>query len=154
MSWCQTSMWLKTPNHRALTSEAHPCPTSCALCQGRACTRVIYQVIRRRTAVFACLNSWRKISLNQSRSERRSRSPIRLLPQALVSGLAENSRSRHSDDPAARNMIVITQPNATEEQIQRIVTRVREFGDRKSTRLNSSHRCISYAVFCLKKKTT
>src|ERR1017187_98253 len=23
--------------------------------------------------------------------------------------------------------------------------------DRKSTRLNSSHRCISYAVFCLKK---
>src|SRR5437762_4722260 len=26
--------------------------------------------------------------------------------------------------------------------------------DRKSTRLNSSHRCISYAVFCLKKKIT
>src|SRR5437762_9301124 len=25
--------------------------------------------------------------------------------------------------------------------------------DRKSTRLNSSHRCSSYAVFCLKKKT-
>src|SRR5437868_7866603 len=27
-------------------------------------------------------------------------------------------------------------------------------GDRKSTRLNSSHVSISYAVFCLKKKTT
>src|SRR4051794_41322934 len=26
--------------------------------------------------------------------------------------------------------------------------------DRKSTRLNSSHMSISYAVFCLKKKTT
>src|SRR5437868_8708781 len=26
------------------------------------------------------------------------------------------------------------------------------FGDRKSTRLNSSHVSISYAVFCLKKK--
>src|SRR5437763_9603499 len=26
-------------------------------------------------------------------------------------------------------------------------------GDRKSTRLNSSHRCISYAVFRLQKKT-
>src|SRR5437879_4596775 len=26
--------------------------------------------------------------------------------------------------------------------------------DRKSTRLNSSHRCISYSVFCLKKKKT
>src|SRR5258708_24044135 len=28
-----------------------------------------------------------------------------------------------------------------------------ELGDRKSTRLNSSHQIISYAVFCLKKKT-
>src|SRR5437762_6743769 len=28
----------------------------------------------------------------------------------------------------------------------------RQTRDRKSTRLNSSHRCISYAVFCLKKK--
>src|SRR5260221_5376789 len=27
------------------------------------------------------------------------------------------------------------------------------WGDRKSTRLNSSHTVISYAVFCLKKKT-
>src|SRR5256885_9894121 len=27
-------------------------------------------------------------------------------------------------------------------------------GDRKSTRLNSSHLVISYAVFCLKKKNT
>src|SRR5258708_14969490 len=27
-------------------------------------------------------------------------------------------------------------------------------GDRKSTRLNSSHQIISYAVFCLKKKIT
>src|SRR3712207_8475897 len=30
----------------------------------------------------------------------------------------------------------------------------RQFGDRKSTRLNSSHANISYAVFCLKKKKT
>src|SRR5690606_10608365 len=32
--------------------------------------------------------------------------------------------------------------------------RDRLHGDRKSTRLNSSHVKISYAVFCLKKKTT
>src|SRR5258708_21173933 len=31
--------------------------------------------------------------------------------------------------------------------------RERHGGDRKSTRLNSSHQIISYAVFCLKKKT-
>src|SRR5688500_19948847 len=30
----------------------------------------------------------------------------------------------------------------------------RQWRDRKSTRLNSSHLVISYAVFCLKKKTT
>src|SRR3712207_8047820 len=30
----------------------------------------------------------------------------------------------------------------------------RRVGDRKSTRLNSSHANISYAVFCLKKKKT
>src|SRR5688572_31573850 len=29
-----------------------------------------------------------------------------------------------------------------------------DLADRKSTRLNSSHSQISYAVFCLKKKTT
>src|SRR3712207_7469694 len=32
------------------------------------------------------------------------------------------------------------------------ILRIKE--DRKSTRLNSSHANISYAVFCLKKKTT
>src|SRR5438034_7199795 len=31
--------------------------------------------------------------------------------------------------------------------------RLRKGRDRKSTRLNSSHTVISYAVFCLKKKT-
>src|ERR1017187_7000631 len=35
--------------------------------------------------------------------------------------------------------------------VKRCVHRARRLLDRKSTRLNSSHRCISYAVFCLKK---
>src|SRR5437762_9063289 len=35
----------------------------------------------------------------------------------------------------------------TSKEIQKRIAQ-----DRKSTRLNSSHRCISYAVFCLKKK--
>src|SRR5437764_6885074 len=39
--------------------------------------------------------------------------------------------------------------------LEHLAARLRKAGlveDRKSTRLNSSHRCISYAVFCLKKK--
>src|SRR2546426_1685520 len=35
-----------------------------------------------------------------------------------------------------------------------VVCRGLRIGDRKSTRLNSSHLVISYAVFCLKKKKT
>src|SRR2546429_7030702 len=35
-----------------------------------------------------------------------------------------------------------------------VVFVARLYGDRKSTRLNSSHGYISYAVFCLKKKKT
>src|SRR2546430_9855049 len=35
---------------------------------------------------------------------------------------------------------------------QAVAAETSELGDRKSTRLNSSHSQISYAVFCLKKK--
>src|SRR2546430_5324993 len=60
--------------------------------------------------------------------------------------------------------VILSHYTATEEFLQRVkqlnITSVlndREFGehlDRKSTRLNSSHSQISYAVFCLKKKTS
>src|SRR2546421_4889625 len=38
------------------------------------------------------------------------------------------------------------------ERHYRAIESIRAFQDRKSTRLNSSHDQISYAVFCLKKK--
>src|SRR5258708_10041434 len=37
-------------------------------------------------------------------------------------------------------------------RVDTFVDEPRKYGDRKSTRLNSSHQIISYAVFCLKKK--
>ena len=40
---------------------------------------------------------------------------------------------------------------ATEQNLAKSLSKKR---DRKSTRLNSSHANISYAVFCLKKKNT
>src|SRR5438034_3756616 len=49
-------------------------------------------------------------------------------------------RTRHDRGPHARH-----DPGASRP-------RVRPTIDRKSTRLNSSHTVISYAVFCLKKK--
>src|ERR1017187_10810385 len=40
-----------------------------------------------------------------------------------------------------------------EGMVRQLEDELREYDqDRKSTRLNSSHRCISYAVFCLTKK--
>src|SRR3712207_7274892 len=56
----------------------------------------------------------------------------RLLPGGLQGGLAEPGRRRLPLGPGHR------------DEGQRL--------DRKSTRLNSSHANISYAVFCLKKK--
>src|SRR5258708_25201088 len=60
-------------------------------------------------------------------------------------------RVAEDDDPAlfdqrhaAVEVEEVAQPHHLKEQ------RVQE--DRKSTRLNSSHQIISYAVFCLKKK--
>src|SRR5437764_3026296 len=47
--------------------------------------------------------------------------------------------------------VVFGQSNQISSDYGLIVVNIR---DRKSTRLNSSHRCISYAVFCLKKKNT
>src|SRR5690348_17439548 len=43
-----------------------------------------------------------------------------------------------------KRVLVIAKPDKAKEAL--------EAGDRKSTRLNSSHPSISYAVFCLKKK--
>src|SRR5437762_9022867 len=47
-------------------------------------------------------------------------------------------------------LLALPYPSRAEPSAQAIQPVVR--ADRKSTRLNSSHRCISYAVFCLKKK--
>src|SRR3712207_7362831 len=44
------------------------------------------------------------------------------------------------------------QASGNKDQERRIVSYINETRDRKSTRLNSSHANISYAVFCLKKK--
>src|SRR3712207_8570657 len=41
-----------------------------------------------------------------------------------------------------------------EEVLEHVAAVAQLAGDRKSTRLNSSHANISYAVFCLKKKKT
>src|SRR2546429_3740781 len=52
-----------------------------------------------------------------------------------------------------RSQFVFRRLTTRETQAGTLTTVSRMIRDRKSTRLNSSHGYISYAVFCLKKKT-
>ena len=58
-----------------------------------------------------------------------------------------------TDKPFGVNLTILPtiKPVPYDEYAQAIVASGVKI-DRKSTRLNSSHRCSSYAVFCLKKK--
>src|SRR3712207_8955844 len=56
-------------------------------------------------------------------------------------GYGKSTRPKEMDQPASENEPIV------DTEVAR-----RDVGDRKSTRLNSSHANISYAVFCLKKK--
>src|SRR3712207_7071594 len=64
-------------------------------------------------------------------------------------GPAAERAERHAGSRRARGADVL--PARAGQHAGVRAARVRE--DRKSTRLNSSHANISYAVFCLKKKT-
>src|SRR5437764_14645427 len=54
--------------------------------------------------------------------------------------------TKSQSERRTRNMPVVDVVNLDGKKVGQVEL------DRKSTRLNSSHRCISYAVFCLKKK--
>src|SRR5258708_27345300 len=58
-----------------------------------------------------------------------------------------------ADHPALRNAYVTLHGDLGAGKTTLVRHWLRALGDRKSTRLNSSHQIISYAVFCLKKKT-
>src|SRR5438045_6090190 len=67
-------------------------------------------------------------------------------PREHGSGAAEDDRGA----PAGAE--IDQGDRAPDHEGRDAVARAGELGDRKSTRLNSSHLGISYAVFCLKKK--
>src|SRR3712207_7961265 len=56
-------------------------------------------------------------------------------------------------DGVARSLLITAEVASDLVGVVAIGTCEQNLADRKSTRLNSSHANISYAVFCLKKKT-
>src|SRR5256885_6891951 len=86
------------------------------------------------TTLFRSLDPGRAEHLERAHVEEGGARQLRAASQALHhergnSMLSQKHRSRQPDQAAAGG----------------------QYGDRKSTRLNSSHLVISYAVFCLKK---
>src|SRR5437879_6361241 len=87
------------------------------------------------------IQSWAEALVRQRAEDFRKDSPgIQCLPW----GPAESTSARKTKIVQAPGLILMLDEALTYRQIF--------MEDRKSTRLNSSHRCISYAVFCLKKK--
>src|SRR2546422_4951548 len=67
--------------------------------------------------------------------------------KVLLARLSTHKRGGHGSDSPISRMIYAHEVFLSRCELVRR-------GDRKSTRLNSSHGYISYAVFCLKKKKT
>src|SRR3712207_6874768 len=92
---------------------------------------------------------------------------IRRPPRSTLFPYTTLFRSDHGEDHRVEALHVdraaapqVPVPDLTAERVDRPLGRVGRHDvevavheDRKSTRLNSSHANISYAVFCLKKKT-
>src|SRR6266508_5404132 len=82
---------------------------------------------------------------------RRRRRLVKGRPRQRVRQL-ETAPSRQEAGPLGLRKRLVRFPLRLERGPQRLLLARIARGDRKSTRLNSSHVAISYAVFCLKKK--
>src|SRR2546422_4562051 len=101
--------------------------------------------------MLSCANAsdGRTTVASASRALSRARDDI---ARSVAQAGADCNRLRpvRAEIPSARRRFLLeATPTEGTGAMERAMT-----GDRKSTRLNSSHGYISYAVFCLKKKKT
>src|SRR3712207_7383104 len=89
--------------------------------------------------------------------ERHKASLEREMLKTETSSIPEESKLKHSDDYREK---IVHDKERFQDKVHEKISKVSSDNekiegtskDRKSTRLNSSHANISYAVFCLKKK--
>src|SRR5256885_12522888 len=85
---------------------------------------------------------------------------IRRPPRSTLFPYTTLFRSKEAERPRGRVQYKSCSPRPAFNSLDPRCARIRDIhedlgiADRKSTRLNSSHLVISYAVFCLKKKKT
>src|SRR5688572_31352088 len=89
----------------------------------------------------------------------RHQSVYRLMEQGNIDALLVYGSGRYASDvywlsdwPSSREAYVLFQTGKEPVILLQLFNHFPMAKDRKSTRLNSSHSQISYAVFCLKKK--
>src|SRR2546426_9069640 len=101
-------------------------------------------MIRRppRSTLFPYTTLFRSLDLAQVRPE------LLLAPGLPVRQASTSSSTWREHGPLPQRPVNLV--HLPDQRGERVVRDLRE--DRKSTRLNSSHLVISYAVFCLKKK--
>src|SRR5438445_8142360 len=83
----------------------------------------------------------------QKEKEKKAGKPVRVEKKEIRSIIRIADTDLDADKPLIRAIMGI---NGISHSMAKAICEVS--GDRKSTRLNSSHANISYAVFCLKKK--
>src|SRR5438034_4159942 len=95
-------------------------------------------------------------SLHQEPAYAASKGAIRIFTKVTASQHAKDRIRCNSVHPGPIDTEMLHSAIPDKDALQRRLQRVPlgRMGDRKSTRLNSSHTVISYAVFCLKKKKT
>src|SRR5688572_31635976 len=99
-----------------------------------------------------------QVALDQAREREGFTGAVYALALAGGTGVGKssvlNALAGHTVSAVRAIRPTTEQPTAWVEQqrIGEVASLLKWLGDRKSTRLNSSHSQISYAVFCLKKK--
>src|SRR5690606_29605854 len=148
----------RTSVRKRRSGERHP-PSPCL---GRAKPQPAEASCRSRRACVACLPLWSSVmvrSILQGGPVQWRwiilKHPNKLGPEAIANLNAGLEEFRSGGGQEGKNLILeegmdYARIAMTAEDAQWIESR--KFSDRKSTRLNSSHVKISYAVFCLKKK--
>src|SRR5437762_4936351 len=93
--------------------------------------------------------------INLTEAEKMNANPVSGdLAELMVDVKTPTGETVAIDDPKLIDMLregIEEQHHLSLLRSERAMTDCRPISDRKSTRLNSSHRCISYAGFCLKK---
>src|SRR5438552_11747165 len=77
---------------------------------------------------------------------------LRRPPRSTLFPYTTLFRSRSATSPESATLRAVTRPSTAPPAYASRRESTPTSRDRKSTRLNSSHQIISYAVFCLKKK--